>query len=242
MHHDLFKTVLLTGGVITTTNSRIVSERHTLYTVQAQKLSLSAFDDKRFILDDGIRTLPYGHYSIENEPFFQMILSDDEWGETEEASNQSHGANPHINDAEQRALPQPFSEEGVPDPGFNQPVTTDSDYDDEIADLDEETDYEESYTPNEYLDTEATEEYRNTDETMAATRNNIDDSENLQTISEDYAQAENASEILEHISSDDGTSNSRGTRSTVLYESDSEEDVPPSRIRKRARFFDSDSN
>ena len=28
------------------------------------KLCLNAFDDKRFILEDGTNTLPYGHYSI----------------------------------------------------------------------------------------------------------------------------------------------------------------------------------
>ena len=29
-----------------------------------KKKSLSAFDDKRYILDDGINTLPYGHKDI----------------------------------------------------------------------------------------------------------------------------------------------------------------------------------
>ena len=42
----------------------IRSEKHKLYTVTQNKTSLSAYDDKRYILDDGISTLPYGHYSL----------------------------------------------------------------------------------------------------------------------------------------------------------------------------------
>jgi len=38
------------------------STNHVLNTVQMTKLCLNAFDDKRFILEDGTNTLPYGHY------------------------------------------------------------------------------------------------------------------------------------------------------------------------------------
>ena len=34
---------------------------HGIFTYQSNKISLSCFDDKRYILDDGINTLPYGH-------------------------------------------------------------------------------------------------------------------------------------------------------------------------------------
>ena len=37
---------------------------HRMYTFESNKISLSAFDDKRYILDDGINTLPYGHKNI----------------------------------------------------------------------------------------------------------------------------------------------------------------------------------
>ena len=40
------------------------STNHVLNTVQMTKLCLNAFDDKRFILEDGSNTLPYGHYNI----------------------------------------------------------------------------------------------------------------------------------------------------------------------------------
>ena len=44
----------------------IRSFRNQMYTVEGEKLGLSAFDDKFYILDDGVSTLPYGHYKIKN--------------------------------------------------------------------------------------------------------------------------------------------------------------------------------
>ena len=40
----------------------IRSDLHKLYTYSIQKIGLSAFDDKRFILGDAIHTLAHGHY------------------------------------------------------------------------------------------------------------------------------------------------------------------------------------
>jgi len=40
------------------------STNHVVNTLEINKLCLSAFDDKRHILNDGIRTLAYGHYSL----------------------------------------------------------------------------------------------------------------------------------------------------------------------------------
>ena len=37
---------------------------HKMYTCESNKTSLSAYDDKRYILDDRINTLPYGHKDI----------------------------------------------------------------------------------------------------------------------------------------------------------------------------------
>ena len=35
-----------------------------MYTYESNKISLSVFDNKRYILDDGIHTLAYGHKDI----------------------------------------------------------------------------------------------------------------------------------------------------------------------------------
>ena len=40
----------------------IRSDHHKLFTYNINKIGLSAFDDKRFILNDGITTLAHGHH------------------------------------------------------------------------------------------------------------------------------------------------------------------------------------
>jgi len=37
-----------------------------VYTEEVNKVALSAEDDKRVIMEDGIHTLAYGHYSLKN--------------------------------------------------------------------------------------------------------------------------------------------------------------------------------
>ena len=43
-------------------------------TYEINKISLSCFDDKRFVLDDGIQTLAYFHKDLRNR-FSQMIIN-----------------------------------------------------------------------------------------------------------------------------------------------------------------------
>ena len=52
----------MTGNVFRTENTRIMSDHHVLETVTTNKISLSAFDNKRYILPCGTKTLPFGHY------------------------------------------------------------------------------------------------------------------------------------------------------------------------------------
>ena len=42
----------------------IKSKKHELVTYESNKRSLSDFDDKHYIVSDGINTLPYGHKNI----------------------------------------------------------------------------------------------------------------------------------------------------------------------------------
>ena len=44
--------------------NQIRSYDHQLYNTSINKLGLSPFDDKRFILEDGISSLAYGHWRI----------------------------------------------------------------------------------------------------------------------------------------------------------------------------------
>ncbi|XP_054270714.1 uncharacterized protein LOC128991659 [Macrosteles quadrilineatus] len=48
-----------------TDNQRFQSRHHILYTVVVKKRSMAPFDDKRYVMpEDGINTLPWGHYAI----------------------------------------------------------------------------------------------------------------------------------------------------------------------------------
>ena len=58
---DKFKDVLFNEKNIRHKMKRIQSKKHKLGTYEIDKISLSCFDDKRYVLDDGIRTLAYFH-------------------------------------------------------------------------------------------------------------------------------------------------------------------------------------
>ena len=54
-----FKDVLFNEKIITHKMKRIQSKKHNLGTYEIDKISVSCFDNKRYVLDDGIRTLAY---------------------------------------------------------------------------------------------------------------------------------------------------------------------------------------
>ena len=56
-----FKNVLFGKNIIRHKMRRIQSKKHKLGTYEIDKISLSCFDDKRYVLDDGICTLAYFH-------------------------------------------------------------------------------------------------------------------------------------------------------------------------------------
>ena len=58
---DKFKDVLFNEKIIRHKMKRIQSKKHKLGTYEIDKISLSCFDDKRYVLDDGICTLAYFH-------------------------------------------------------------------------------------------------------------------------------------------------------------------------------------
>ena len=45
---------------------RIQAKKHKVGTYEIDKISLSVFDDKRFVLNDGIHTLAYFHKEIDS--------------------------------------------------------------------------------------------------------------------------------------------------------------------------------
>ena len=55
---------LIGGNSMRHTIKRIMSRKHDISLISQNKVSLSAYDDKRWIHDDGITTYAYGHYKI----------------------------------------------------------------------------------------------------------------------------------------------------------------------------------
>ena len=60
---DKYEDVLFNKKIIRHKMKRIQSKKHKLGTYEIDKISSSCFDDKRYVLDDGIHTLSYFHKS-----------------------------------------------------------------------------------------------------------------------------------------------------------------------------------
>ena len=58
---DKFKDFLFNKKIIRHKMKRIQSKKHKLGTYEIDKISLACFDDKRYVLDDEIRTFAYFH-------------------------------------------------------------------------------------------------------------------------------------------------------------------------------------
>ena len=63
--HEDYKTVLETSSTTMTTSRAIRSYKHKIYSIISTKRGLSAFDDKKYIMESGIDTLSYGHYKLQ---------------------------------------------------------------------------------------------------------------------------------------------------------------------------------
>ena len=64
LHYDKFKDMLKPKSPLRKLVTSITSDKHTLNITESNKNALSAFDDKRYYLSDGVRSYAYGHYKI----------------------------------------------------------------------------------------------------------------------------------------------------------------------------------
>ena len=62
-----FKDALFNQKVLRRKMKRIQSKKHKLGTYEINKISLSCFDDKRFVLNEGIHTLAYFHKDMDSQ-------------------------------------------------------------------------------------------------------------------------------------------------------------------------------
>ena len=62
--HQSYRDCLLNKRIMYSKMNQIRSYNHTLYSTEQRKISLSPFDDKRYVLMNGMDTLAHGHYKI----------------------------------------------------------------------------------------------------------------------------------------------------------------------------------
>jgi hypothetical protein len=67
LRHDMYLETLRTRKVTYASFMNFRSRSHKLETVNFEKVCLSAYDDKRYVLNDGISTLAYGHFRIRDD-------------------------------------------------------------------------------------------------------------------------------------------------------------------------------
>ncbi|XP_028417042.1 uncharacterized protein LOC114541307 [Dendronephthya gigantea] len=64
LRHINYKECLFDKKRTMASMNQIRSERHEIYSIKLNKIGLSPYDDKRYIIKDGVNTLAYGHYQI----------------------------------------------------------------------------------------------------------------------------------------------------------------------------------
>ena len=69
-----YKDTLFNKKIIRHKMRRIQGKRHKMGTCKINKISLSVFDDKRFVLDDGTHALAYFHKNLKNHRLSQIKI------------------------------------------------------------------------------------------------------------------------------------------------------------------------
>ncbi len=64
VNHQHYLDVLTNNDALVSSMRRIQSKEHNISTIEQQKMIFHPMDDKKYILEDGINTIPFGHYSI----------------------------------------------------------------------------------------------------------------------------------------------------------------------------------
>jgi hypothetical protein len=70
---DNYKDVLNDNKQMKHKMNLIKSSKHQLNTVKVEKISLSCYDNKRYLLDDSITSYSYGHFRIPKEKPKEII-------------------------------------------------------------------------------------------------------------------------------------------------------------------------
>ena len=173
--HEVYQKVLQTCRSINLLNTKIGSRKHQIQIIQINKVYLSCFDDKRFLMENGV--------SIDEAQLPQNAPLPSQW-------------HVRLSDDGQKTLTQELMEAwSPPDPGFNQREYSDSGLDNNI--ISDENNEEQSPQRNPFIDDEAAEAQ---DEAEPAEEDDEESVLNvciiIETLTEDDA---NAIEDLEYL-------------------------------------------
>ena len=160
LKHPVFFRILAIDALLRFLNYTKNCQKHTVFTLQTKKMSLSCFDDKQYVLLNGVGALPFGHYSLREDAMFRDVCGDIEWGnDVLREKRQKDDEDLHPNEANDSELPifSPPHRELL-----QNPITVDNFFD--LIDLLESSDTEfdpPSTEPNLFLDMEASEVFSN---------------------------------------------------------------------------------
>ena len=115
-------------------NYSIKSKAQTNITIAQNRLALSPFDSKRFLLFDGIAILPFRHKSTEDNVFFEAIAEESEWANSQLTDSLTYSNDSGNSDSDNSGSEQsPVREFQVPDWGFLQESYTEEELKEESA-------------------------------------------------------------------------------------------------------------
>ena len=66
LRHDDYKNCLLSRKQKMTSMKQIQSYSHNIFSIKLNKVGLSPYDDKRYLLENGCDSLAYGHHRIQD--------------------------------------------------------------------------------------------------------------------------------------------------------------------------------
>lgn len=64
--HNDYKNAVMQNELRMALMKQFRSQKHDIYMVEINKISLNPYDDKRYVLNNGISTLAHGHYKIKS--------------------------------------------------------------------------------------------------------------------------------------------------------------------------------
>ena len=95
LNHPVFYRIFAKDALLRTLNYTIKTEKHKIFTLQTSEVSLSCFDDKRYILPNEVDTMPYGHWTLHEDVMFREVSGVIKWGNEVLLEKKKEGVQPN---------------------------------------------------------------------------------------------------------------------------------------------------